>query len=64
MIINVDYHEVEILQAIRDVKKLARNPIYTFGKGDSDLIFKEILDSKIEWPVKTHKVFVDMEITQ
>ena len=64
LIINVDYDEVEILQAIRDVEKLARNPIYTFGKGDSDLIFKEILDSKIEWPVKTNKVFVDMEITQ
>jgi UDP-N-acetylglucosamine 2-epimerase (hydrolysing) len=64
LIINVDYREVEILQATRDVKKLPRNPIYTFGKGDSDLIFKEILDSKIEWPVKTHKVFVDMEITQ
>ena len=64
LILNVGYSQTEILQSIEDVKKLPRNPIYSYGKGDSDSIFKEILDKKIEWPIKTHKVFVDMEKTQ
>lgn len=61
LIIDVDVNESEILDGINKAKKLAREPQYTFGDGKSDQLFKEILDKKIDWPIVTDKIFVDME---
>jgi len=63
LILNVNAEEVEILNAINLAKKLPKEPIFPFGKGQSDKMFKDILENQIDWPIKTDKVFVDMETT-
>jgi UDP-N-acetylglucosamine 2-epimerase (hydrolysing) len=61
LIINVDADENEILDAISKTKEMSRDPQNTFGDGKSDQLFKEILDTKLVWPIITDKIFVDME---
>ena len=61
LILNVNAEEAEILNAINLAKKLPKEPIFPFGKGQSDKMFKDILENQIDWPIKTDKVFVDME---
>ena len=61
LILNVNAEEVEILNAINLAKKLPKETIFPFGKGQSDKMFKDILENQIDWPIKTDKVFVDME---
>ena len=61
LIIDVNVSESEILKGIDKTKELVRDPQHTFGDGKSDQLFKEILDKKIQWPIITDKVFVDME---
>ena len=61
LIINVEAREDEILEAIGKTKGMVREPQIAFGDGKSDQLFKDILDKKVDWPITTDKVFVDME---
>ncbi len=61
LIINVNANEDEILEAIDKTEEMVRNPQHAFGDGKSDQLFKDILDKKVDWPINTDKVFVDME---
>ena len=61
LIIDVDADENEIFDAISKTKEMSRDPQNTFGDGKSDQLFKEILDTKLVWPIITDKVFVDLE---
>ncbi len=61
LIVDVNADENKILDAINKTKDLSRDPQQSFGDGNSDQLFKEILDNEIVWPIMTDKVFVDME---
>ncbi len=61
LIVDVNADENQILDAIIRTKDLSRDPQQSFGDGNSDQLFKEILDNEIVWPIATDKVFVDME---
>ena len=61
LIVDVNADENQILDAIIRTKDSSRVPQQSFGDGNSDQLFKEILDNEIVWPIATDKVFVDME---
>ncbi len=61
LIIDSETDTNSILEAIASLPKLSQEPIYNFGKGDSCIKFKSILDQSIDWPVTTVKEFVDLE---
>jgi len=61
LILNVQSEDSEITEAIDSIKNTSGKPIFPFGEGNSDKKFKEILDSQINWPIATSKVFVDLE---
>lgn len=53
----------ELLRAISQTKKMQREPIFPFGTGNSDSLFKDVLENQISWPIGIEKVFVDLERT-
>ena len=63
MIINCDFEENQILNAIEAVdKKDKLNPIKNFGDGKSSKLFvKTLLDSKI-WKTNNQKQFHDINV--
>jgi UDP-N-acetylglucosamine 2-epimerase (hydrolysing) len=61
LIIDSETDTNSILEAIASLPNLSQEPIYNFGKGDSCIKFKSILDQRIDWPVSTVKKFVDLE---
>jgi UDP-N-acetylglucosamine 2-epimerase (hydrolysing) len=61
LILNVISEVNELLRAITEAKSMSREPIFPFGIGNSDSLFKEVLENQITWPIGVSKVFVDWE---
>ena len=61
LILNVISEVNELLRAISQAKSMRREPIFPFGNGNSDSLFKEVLENQIAWPIGMNKVFVDWE---
>jgi UDP-N-acetylglucosamine 2-epimerase (hydrolysing) len=63
LILNVISETNELLRAISQAKNMQREPIFPYGMGNSDSLFKDVLENQISWPIGIEKVFVDLERT-
>ena len=60
-IINTDYTVESILNSIHLLKEYEDNMNVNFGKGKSDELFFEIVNSERFWENSKQKVFVDLD---
>ena len=60
LILNTDYSELEILEAIKSTNMMERVPNQGFGDGNSGEKFAKILMSENFWPISVDKHFVDV----
>ena len=60
LILNTDYSETEILEAIKSASMMERVPNQGFGDGNSGEKFAKILLSQNFWPISVDKHFVDV----
>lgn len=58
-IINCDFSENNIFKSIIEIKKLKPKPQVKYGKGNSDLMFLDILKRNQTWEVNIQKIFND-----
>jgi UDP-N-acetylglucosamine 2-epimerase (hydrolysing) len=61
MLVHSDHSKVNIIRAIREAKKLKRIPApASFGFGNSDQLFMEVIKSPGFWSVSKQKLFKDI----
>lgn len=60
-IVNIDFDENQILNAIQDVDKELCKEVAVFGDGNSSDKFYKILQSKSFWSMEKQKFFVDLK---
>jgi UDP-N-acetylglucosamine 2-epimerase (hydrolysing) len=60
LILNTEYSETEILEAIKTTSTMERVPNQGFGDGNSGEKFAKILSGENFWPVSVDKQFVDV----
>jgi UDP-N-acetylglucosamine 2-epimerase (hydrolysing) len=60
MVINSDSDTESIFEAIQRINGIDTKPEFEFGKGDSSIKFKSVLDNILKWPISTDKIFNDI----
>jgi UDP-N-acetylglucosamine 2-epimerase (hydrolysing) len=60
MVINSDSDTESIFEAIQRINGIDTKPEFEFGKGDSSIKFKSVLDNILKWPISIDKIFNDV----
>ena len=60
-VINCDYEEVSIINAIKSISRERLERSTHFGEGNSTELFEKFLNGQELWSIPVQKVFVDIK---